>query len=124
MDSTDSPISKLLETIWVFDDPVFSACQLDSIRGFSVVGFDLGAIVVFLILLTMAKSLPQNTVKMYSELGDRDKKHMGLRFRERYNHVTNDRFQAIATGKAKDLTLDEYEFTQSLIQRFYSFSKT
>lgn len=124
MDSTDSPISKLLETIWVFDDPVFPACASDALGWLSVVGFDLGAIVVFLILLTMAKSLPQNTVKMYSELGDRDKKHMGLRFRERYNHVTNDRFQAIATGKAKDLTLDEYEFTQSLIQRFYSFSKT
>lgn len=58
---------------------------------------------------------------MYSQLSDRDKMHMGLRFRDRYGHVTNNRFQAIATGKAQDLTLDEYEFTQTLIKKFFDF---
>ncbi len=69
----------------------------------------------------MAKRLPNNVLKMYTELSDRDKKHMGLRFKERYSHVTNGRFHAIATGKAKDLTLDEYEFTETLIKRFFTF---
>ena len=74
----------------------------------------------------MPKRLPSDCIRMYSELGDRDKKHMGLRFRERYQHVTNDRFQAVATGKAPDLTLDEYEFTQRLIKQFHDvkFAKT
>lgn len=71
----------------------------------------------------MAQTLPANVVKMYKELSERDKTHMGLRFKERYNHVTADRFQKIARGRANDLTLDEWEYTQKLIKDFYTFKK-
>lgn len=69
----------------------------------------------------MAQSLPAGIMDMYSKLSDRDKKHMGLRFKERYNHVTVNRFQAITNGRASDLTLDEYEYTIKIIKQFYQF---
>lgn len=69
----------------------------------------------------MAQVLPAGIMDMYSKLSDRDKKHMGLRFKERYNHVTVNRFQAITNGRATDLTLDEFQYVQKLIKEFYLF---
>lgn len=71
----------------------------------------------------MPQRLPSTIIKMYSELSDRDKTHMGIRFKERYKHVTSDRFQKIARGRADDLTFDEFEFVQKLIKDFYQFKK-
>jgi hypothetical protein len=57
----------------------------------------------------------------YAALSDREKMHLGRRFMDRYQHVTKDRFHAVVTGKANDVTFDEADFLNEQISKFYNF---